>query len=138
MRTRKNLVVGLAAVLLLAAVPGLAAADVIYEVDLQPTDAAPDACGYVAFGFTEVGRPPHVHLDVVFGVEVWDVWDVCAALTVEVWINDDYVDSFDLVNGHGGFWLDSDNGDAIPTWDAGAILHVLDPLTGTVLLTADL
>jgi hypothetical protein len=131
MLTRKrNLVAGLAALTLLAAVPGTAMADAIYLLRLRPTVDAPFASGEVAWGFEASFRPPHPHT--LFDVQVQDIFSTDL---VEVRINGVPLDQLiSLTDGQGELSLDSDWGDDPPWLKSGVRVEIYDAYDGVTLL----
>src|SRR5258708_7234945 len=114
--TKRNVLMGLFAVLLVGAMPGMAVADATYSIELQPTEVEPDASGEVSWGYRTFIKPPYIYT--YFGVAVRDV---LSTDFVVVWYNRAPIAYFELVDGQGGVELRSDYGD-----------EVLDPSSGDV------
>jgi hypothetical protein len=127
---QRNLVAGLAAVMLLAAVPGTASADVIFLLRLRQTVYEPFASGQVAWGYETSLRPPHAHT--LFGVQVQDIFSTDL---VEVRINGVPLDQLiGLTDGQGELSLDSDWGDDPPWLISGDLVEIYDAYDGVTLL----
>jgi hypothetical protein len=131
MLTRKrNLVAGLAALMLLAAGPGTATADAIYLLRLRPTVYEPFACGEVEWGYETSLHPPHAHT--LFDVQVSDIFSTDL---VEVRINGVPLDQMiSLTDGQGELSLDSDWGDDPPWLNSGDLVEIYDANDGVTLL----
>jgi hypothetical protein len=127
---KRNVIAVLAALMVLAAVPGWAMADAIYLLRLRPTMYEPCASGQVEWGYETRLRPPHIHT--LFHVAVQDV---LSTDLVEVRINGVPLDQLiSLTDGHGELSLDSDWGDDPPWLDPGHLVEIYDAYDRTTLL----
>jgi hypothetical protein len=127
---KPNLVAGLAALMLLAAVPGGAMADAIYLLRLRPTAYQPSASGQVEWGYETQLHPPHFHT--LFHVLVQDV---LSTDLVEVRINGVPLDQLiRLTDGNGELSLDSDWGDDPPWLEPDDLVEIYDAYDRTTLL----
>lgn len=116
----------LATLTLFTALPTTVRADqtrVRLETDLSPTAAAPDAEGHARFE----SRPDRARFRV-------EVEEVSVTSAVNVLVNGNLVGVLILDHGFGELDLNSRDGDAVPTLQAGDEVDLVDAADGSTLL----